>query len=165
MNKYLLLRDNKQTGPYSVEELKEKGLKPYDLVWLDGRSAAWRYPSEIAELSSFAPAVEEQPYDRFYKKKPAQQATAQSSAKNGIQQETVHTEAVVVTTPVAVTTNVPQNISTKKIYVTLPAGAGNRNNNTTTTANTTPANTDKTEADANAALLLDEKFARLREEK
>jgi hypothetical protein len=65
---YLLLRDNKQSGPYSLEDLKTKGLKAYDLVWVEGRSAAWRYPSEVDELSAFAPAVEEQPFDRFYKK-------------------------------------------------------------------------------------------------
>src|SRR5579859_6709713 len=34
---YLLLRDNKQTGPYSLDELKAKGLKAYDLVWVEGR--------------------------------------------------------------------------------------------------------------------------------
>src|SRR5579862_3667809 len=44
------------------------GLKGYDLVWVEGRSAAWRYPSEIEELKSFAPIVEEQPFDRFYKR-------------------------------------------------------------------------------------------------
>src|SRR5690606_3987126 len=37
------------------------------------KSAAWRYPSEVEELKPYAPAVEEQPFDRFYKK-PAQQA-------------------------------------------------------------------------------------------
>ena len=68
MNSYLLLRDNKKSGPYSAEELSAMGLKAYDLVWLEGKSAAWRYPGEIDELKSFAPAVEEQPYDRFYKK-------------------------------------------------------------------------------------------------
>jgi hypothetical protein len=68
MNKYLLLRDNKQSGPYTVPELIEKGIKAYDLVWLDGKSAAWRYPSEIDELKAYAPIVEEQPFDRFYKK-------------------------------------------------------------------------------------------------
>src|SRR5689334_15659794 len=80
--KYLLLRDNKQTGPYSTEELIAKGLKPYDLVWLEGKSAAWRYPSEIQELKPYAPAVEEQPYDRFYKK-PQHSTTAleQAAAK------------------------------------------------------------------------------------
>ncbi len=68
MNKYLLLRDNKQSGPYLVTEIIEKGIKPYDLVWLEGKSAAWRYPSEIEELKAYAPATEEQPFDRFYKK-------------------------------------------------------------------------------------------------
>ena len=65
---YLLLRSNKQSGPYSVQELIAQGLKPYDLIWAEGKSAAWRYPSEIEELKEFAPVVEEQPYDRFYKK-------------------------------------------------------------------------------------------------
>src|SRR5690606_7886270 len=36
--------------------------------WVEGKSAAWRYPSEIEELKPYAPAVEEQPFDRFYKK-------------------------------------------------------------------------------------------------
>jgi preprotein translocase subunit YajC len=70
MDKFLLLRDNKQTGPYSAAELEKMGLKSYDLIWQEGRSAAWRYPGEIPALKSFAPPVEEQPYDRFYKKEP-----------------------------------------------------------------------------------------------
>lgn len=68
MKKFLLLRNNKQSGPYSTEELQQMGLKPYDLIWVEGKSAAWRYPGEVDDLKSFAPAVEEQPYDRFYKK-------------------------------------------------------------------------------------------------
>lgn len=68
MASYLLLRSNKKTGPYTLEEIIGLGLKPYDLVWVEGRSAAWRYPSEIDELKEFAPAVEEQPYDRFYRR-------------------------------------------------------------------------------------------------
>jgi len=68
MPSYRLLRSNKESGPYSLNDLVALGLKPYDLVWVDGRSAAWRYPSEITELKDYAPAVEEQPYDRFYKK-------------------------------------------------------------------------------------------------
>ncbi len=65
---YLLLRDNKESGPYTMDDLLNFGLKPYDLVWVQGKSAAWRYPSEIEELKPFAPAIEEQPFDRFYKK-------------------------------------------------------------------------------------------------
>ncbi len=65
---YRLLRNNKENGPFTIDQLVQMGLKPYDLVWVDGRSAAWRYPGEIEELKSFAPAVEEQPFDRFFKK-------------------------------------------------------------------------------------------------
>ena len=68
MATYLLLRNNKESGPLSFDELIKIGLKPYDLVWVNGRSAAWRYPSEIKELVPYAPVVEEQPYDRFYQK-------------------------------------------------------------------------------------------------
>jgi hypothetical protein len=88
MNKYLLLRDNKQSGPYSVNELALHGLKPYDLVWLEGRSAAWRYPSEIDELKPFAPVVEEQPFDRFYKK--PEPKTFESAAKDNTRVQPKH---------------------------------------------------------------------------
>jgi hypothetical protein len=108
MNKYLLLRDNKQTGPYTAKELAEKGLKPYDLVWVEGKSAAWRYPGEIDELKSFAPGVEEQPYDRFYKKQDGQ-STQQAVTANAVQESQ----------PVAK----PVEHKSKHIYVTMPGGA------------------------------------------
>jgi hypothetical protein len=101
---YLLLRDNKQSGPYTLDELKVKGLKAYDLVWVEGRSAAWRYPSEIDELSAFAPAVEEQPFDRFFKKP----ASARSEGA----------AAITVTQP-----STSSGPATKRtIYVTMPGG-------------------------------------------
>jgi len=68
MATYLLLRDNKESGPFSMNDLLNVGLKPYDLVWVQGKSAAWRYPSEVEELKPYAPVIEEQPFDRFYKK-------------------------------------------------------------------------------------------------
>lgn len=52
---YLLLRNNKQTGPYSLEEIITSGLKSYDLIWVEGRSAGWRYPSEIDSLKPYLP--------------------------------------------------------------------------------------------------------------
>src|SRR5258705_8412010 len=73
MSSYRLLRSNKETGPYSQEQMIAMGFKPYDLVWIEGKSAAWRYPSEIPELKDYAPVVEEQPYDRFYKKQTEEQ--------------------------------------------------------------------------------------------
>lgn len=68
MSTYLLLRSNKQTGPYTLDQMKEMGLKAYDLVWIERKSAAWRYPGEIEELKPFSPPVEEQPFDRFFKR-------------------------------------------------------------------------------------------------
>lgn len=68
MKQYRLLRDNKESGPFSFEEITALGFKPYDLLWIDGKSAGWRYPSEMDEFKAFAPIVEEQPYDRFYKR-------------------------------------------------------------------------------------------------
>lgn len=68
MKTYRLLRNNKESGPYSADDLIQMGLKAYDLVWVDGKSASWRYPCEIGELKPYAPEVEEQPFDRFYKK-------------------------------------------------------------------------------------------------
>src|SRR5687767_637913 len=80
MNTYLLLRSNKQSGPYNFEQLVNLGLKPYDLVWVEGKSAAWRYPSEVDGLKDYAPATEEQPFDRFYKK-PEEKQEAKPQAK------------------------------------------------------------------------------------
>ena len=50
---YLLLRSNQQTGPFSLEELLQFDLKPYDLIWIEGRSAGWYYPQEIPALQPF----------------------------------------------------------------------------------------------------------------
>jgi len=116
MTMYLLLRNNKQSGPYSLDDLKNMGLKAYDLVWLEGKSAAWRYPSEIEELKEFAPAVEEQPFDRFYKKP----AAAAVSASNGNQDTTT------ISFRPATEVSAPgdKSVTTHKriIYVTLPSG-------------------------------------------
>lgn len=60
---YLLLRNNRQTGPHTLEELLQQDLKPMDLVWVEGRSAGWSYPSEIEALKPFvkAPVPEQRP--------------------------------------------------------------------------------------------------------
>ena len=78
MTTYFLLRNNKKSGPYDLDQLKNFGLKPYDLVWVDGKSAAWRYPSEVEVLKDYAPAIEEQPFERFYKK-PGEKMTPERS--------------------------------------------------------------------------------------
>jgi len=47
---YLLLRNNQQTGPHDIEELVQLGLQPKDLIWVEGKSAGWSYPSEVDSL-------------------------------------------------------------------------------------------------------------------
>jgi len=112
---YLLLRNNKQSGPYSLEELKSMGLKAYDLVWLEGKSAAWRYPCEIEELKSFAPAVDEQPFDRFFRR-PAPDTTATTTASSA--------------SPIPVTIQPSESFKPSSgkriIYVTMPATTAQR---------------------------------------
>ena len=64
---YLLLRGNQQTGPFSLEELLQFDLKPFDLIWIEGRSAGWYYPQEIPAL---------QPHLSFLKQTPASSTPA-----------------------------------------------------------------------------------------
>src|SRR5687767_5209603 len=50
MNKYFLLRENKESGPFSLEEIKNRNLLKTDLVWVEGLSAQWHHPAELDEL-------------------------------------------------------------------------------------------------------------------
>ena len=36
-----------------MQELLQEGLKPSDLIWVEGKSAAWCYPTEIKELQPY----------------------------------------------------------------------------------------------------------------
>ena len=58
MRIYRILRNNKEQGPFSLEELVQLSLKPYDLIWVDGRSAGWRYPTEIEVLKPYVAGQE-----------------------------------------------------------------------------------------------------------
>ncbi len=51
---YRLLRNNQEEGPFTAEELIQKNLRPYDLIWVDGSSATWRYPAEIPQFKQYA---------------------------------------------------------------------------------------------------------------
>jgi hypothetical protein len=116
MATYLLLRDNKQFGPLTLDELKQKGFKAYDLVWVEGKSAAWRYPSEIEELKAFAPVVEEQPFDRFYKRPVAENKNSTVVQKEIPQVREEPKPAIAEKQYV----NISRGES-EKVYVTLPA--------------------------------------------
>jgi hypothetical protein len=53
MKKYLLLRNNQESGPHSIEQLASVGLFPLDLIWIEDESMAWKHPDEIEELKHF----------------------------------------------------------------------------------------------------------------
>src|SRR5688572_18948998 len=52
MKSYILLRNNKESGPYTLQEMKEFGLTYSDLVWIEGESTSWNHPSEIRGLKN-----------------------------------------------------------------------------------------------------------------
>jgi hypothetical protein len=52
MERYFLLRDNQETGPYSVTDLKAKPLLDTDLIWLEGQSTCWNHPEEFEALKN-----------------------------------------------------------------------------------------------------------------
>lgn len=108
MATYLLLRDNKESGPHTVNDLVKLGLKAYDLVWVEGKSAAWRYPSEIEELKPYAPVAEEQPFDRFFKKNTEEKKETPPVPKVQSQYAPVAKEEEVKFTP------------KRSVFVTLP---------------------------------------------
>lgn len=49
---YLVLRNNQQTGPFTIGELLQQQLRPSDMIWIEGKSTAWTYLSEL-ELTPF----------------------------------------------------------------------------------------------------------------
>lgn len=113
---YSLLRNNKQTGPYSLEELVQLQLKPFDLVWAEGKSAGWRYPSEIDALKPYlAEAGSPEPEVQSLKPVvPSPKPVVEATQPLAVAEENK---------PEAVAPVVPRNKRpSKAIYVSLPAG-------------------------------------------
>lgn len=77
---YRLLRNNKEQGPFTADELIQKNLKPFDLIWADGRSAAWSYPTEMAEFKLYVPDGNEKVIVGNLKVSPAAQVSASVQA-------------------------------------------------------------------------------------
>src|SRR4051812_16761351 len=76
MKLYLLLRENRESGPYMLDGLKEMRLRPMDLVWIEGESTAWAHPADITELKAFV--SEDHIPKRFYKPKSINQPVSSS---------------------------------------------------------------------------------------
>jgi hypothetical protein len=119
MSTYLLLRNNKQSGPFNLDEIRAMGVKAYDLVWVEGKSAAWRYPCEIEEFKSFAPVVEEQPFDRFFKKVPATNQSANNKPASVLKQTVPASNESLYQSPAA--GNSIPNQPAANIYASLPS--------------------------------------------
>lgn len=49
---YLLLRNNEELGPFTIGELLLQNLQPSDMLWIEGKSNAWAYLSEL-QLTPF----------------------------------------------------------------------------------------------------------------
>jgi hypothetical protein len=111
MSSYLLLRSNQESGPFSLEEIKNMPLKAYDLVWVVGKSAAWRYPGELPELKTFAPPVPEQEIDPQDKR----------PNSDGPIQENNNTQKQEIIRARTAETNLQRRDSGRAVYVNLPA--------------------------------------------
>src|ERR1700722_14195043 len=111
MSSYLLLRNNKESGPFTIEEIKGMTLKPYDLLWVIGKSAAWRYPGEINELKSFAPPVPEQIIDTYIKKQNIDNVTLVSSNIKKSDPLNIRIRD----------TNLQKGVRERSVYVNLPS--------------------------------------------
>ncbi len=53
MKRYLLLRENQVSGPFTLEEMMSGNLKPMDLIWVEGESNSWKYATELKALSPY----------------------------------------------------------------------------------------------------------------
>jgi hypothetical protein len=111
MSSYLLLRNNKESGPFTMDEVKSMSLKTYDLIWVVGKSAAWRYPGEIPELKSFAPSVPEQDED-FFRKRTNTESQGSDFSNSKIP------DAINSQRPTA---NGQRSVTNRSIYINLPA--------------------------------------------
>lgn len=116
MKGYLLLRDNRQSGPFTSDELIAKGFKPYDLIWAEGKSAGWRYPGEFPEFRPYAPIIEEQPFDRFYKRD-----TPSSNSHPVMEQKLAPPLATLAGALARPSMAKETNQTSSTIFVTLPA--------------------------------------------
>lgn len=50
MKSYILLRNNKESGPYTLNELNARSIYSKDLIWIEGESSSWQSASEIDGL-------------------------------------------------------------------------------------------------------------------
>ncbi|MDB5252623.1 MAG: hypothetical protein JWP27_1792 [Flaviaesturariibacter sp.] len=77
MNTYLLLRENHESGPYTLDELKALSLGNLDLIWIEGVSAHWDYATEFEELRPFVNKAPHKGIKRTTHRQPSNPAPSQ----------------------------------------------------------------------------------------
>src|SRR5579864_4843248 len=114
MSSYLLLRNNQESGPFTLDEIKGMSLRTYDLIWVVGKSAAWRYPGEVQELKSFVPLIPELPDQRpdFFRKKTETESQASDFSNSKIQDSQNNPRT---------STNGQRSANSRSVYINLPA--------------------------------------------
>jgi len=66
MAKYVLLRDNNESGPYSIKDLKALDLRPTDLIRSEGDHTNWKHPAEMEEFQLFVYSVSDHQTTNLY---------------------------------------------------------------------------------------------------
>jgi hypothetical protein len=59
-NMYLLLRDGRQSGPFTIGELLQQQVRPTDMIWIEGKSTAWCYLYEMQLLPGATERISDQ---------------------------------------------------------------------------------------------------------
>ena len=54
MKLYTLLRNNIQSAPLTLKDLKSEGLYNSDLIWVNDESLCWSHPQDIPELVQYS---------------------------------------------------------------------------------------------------------------
>jgi hypothetical protein len=104
---YSLLRSNKQSGPYTLDELLQLNLKAFDLIWVEGKSGGWSYPTEIEALKMYVlePPKSLEEKEISTTSQPANQPTLSQAITSVIEEKPISSKA-----------------NAKHIYISLPAG-------------------------------------------
>ena len=108
---YKLLRNSQQSGPHTLGELTQLGLKPFDMVWADGRTPGWVYAYEIEAL---APLLTEEKQDPV-EAEPVAVAEAEAAVAAA--------DPAAADPPPALEEPVPATVTPTHVFISLPAGS------------------------------------------
>ncbi len=113
---YLLLRNNTENGPFTLEELVQHELKASDLVWVNEESTNWCHPQDIKEL---------QPHLSFFYNPPQPAISVTIPAEEKAKIETTDSRNVYVSLPADATKEVDAAAAGQNTafdYITNAAG-------------------------------------------